>query len=422
MDTMVLHMNVENNQLHTDALMILIQLSLWENQTSGLQKLNGEDVTLWNGIFAEMKTQAIAALPARILPMLSLPPDLYRDWETFILQKMRQNLRNSHEESRLPSILTVPYVILKGTSAAQYYPHPEFRTMGDIDIMTSQEDHVTACEMLLQSGYQEITSHGDAERGRHRAFRKDNAVVEMHIFFASMNDEEKAQIMDRYILDHINEAHALPDLVNGLVLIEHINQHLENGLGLRQTIDWMMFVDKCLSDENWPGFQVMAAKTGMEMLAITMTRMCEIYLGLPPRNWSAGADEGLCAQLMEYILACGDFGSKQVVQDGDHNRFMQTMAQLGTPAAVFANLQEKGLMQWKAAQRYAPLRPFAWLYQTGHYLSRMVQDEKKESGAGSLREQYMKAKQYKEMLDALGVKQAHKGLVGYSEGKYEKRM
>ena len=44
-------------------------------------------------------------------------------------------------------------VILKGTSAAQYYPYPEYRTMGDIDIMTRREDYDIACKQLMDNGY-----------------------------------------------------------------------------------------------------------------------------------------------------------------------------------------------------------------------------------------------------------------------------
>ena len=95
------------------------------------------------------------------------------------------------------------------------------------------------------------------------------------------------------------------------MILEHISQHLENGLGLRQIIDWMMFVHKCLPDENWPEFQVLASNIGMETLAIVMTRMCELHLGLPERMWCKSADNELCGQLMDYILACGNFGEKK---------------------------------------------------------------------------------------------------------------
>ena len=43
----------------------------------------------------------------------------------------------------------------------------------------------------------------------------------------------------------------LPSLQNGLVLMLHIVKHLKSGLGLRQIIDWMMYVDKQLDNEKW---------------------------------------------------------------------------------------------------------------------------------------------------------------------------
>ena len=42
-----------------------------------------------------------------------------------------------------------------------------------------------------------------------------------------------------------------PPLENGLVLLGHINQHLEEGLGLRQILDWALYVDKALDDDAW---------------------------------------------------------------------------------------------------------------------------------------------------------------------------
>ena len=92
-----------------------------------------------------------------------------------------------------------------------------------------------------------------------------------------------------------------------MVLIEYINQHLEEGFGLHQIIEWMLLVDKWLSNENWDFFWVLLQKTGLEKLAITTTKMCEMYLGLSSRNWCNKADKKLCTELMDYFLASGSF-------------------------------------------------------------------------------------------------------------------
>ena len=123
---------------------------------------------------------------------------------------------------------------------------------------------------------------------RETGFIKNDIIVELHRSFAKLNNADHARYLDDLIITNINPTHELPDPVNGLVILEHISQHLVNGLGLRQIIDWMMFTDKCLPDEKWPEFREMAQKTGMEKLAVVVTRMCEIYLGLPCRNWSSG--------------------------------------------------------------------------------------------------------------------------------------
>lgn len=92
-------------------------------------------------IFDELRTQAIVALPAPILQFISMPQDLRDQWDKAILQYVSYYAKYKYAQNRLP--ITVPYVILKGTSASQYYPHPEYRTMGDIDIMTRREDLLT---------------------------------------------------------------------------------------------------------------------------------------------------------------------------------------------------------------------------------------------------------------------------------------
>ena len=77
----------------------------------------------------------------------------------------------------------------------------------------------------------------------------------------------------------------LPDDENGIVLLSHIRQHLESGLGLRQIIDWMMFVRSYLNDEMWfSSFHEKAQRTGLESLAVITTKMCQKYLGLTKKD------------------------------------------------------------------------------------------------------------------------------------------
>lgn len=357
-------------------------------------------------IYTELKQHAIIALLAN---NIALPiSDEYKiKWQKDVLQQLFYYTRYKYQQDRLP--ITVPYVILKGTSAAQYYLHPEYRTMGDIDIITRREDFDTANRELKENGYV-ITkiSHREA------AYIKNGITIELHRYFASLNDPVKAKYLDDLIINSINPSHVLPDPVNGLVLLEHISQHLENGLGLRQIIDWMMFVDKCLPDDKWPEFREFAQNIGLERLAIITTRMCEIFLGLPERRWCSDANENLCQQLMDYILSCGNFGNKK---NSDEEIAEDVFAKASTPKMLFKTLQTRGLVNWKASRRHPVLKRFAWIYQAFRYLGRGMF---RKDAISKLKSEHDKAVKRNAMFEALGVKTAAKGLAVYRDGEYVK--
>ncbi len=375
----------------------IIKLCLWGNELTSIDQ----------EAFYEMKRHAIAALPTSYLSTLKLSPDLAIEWKKTVIQQVSFYSAYCLEQSKLP--ITVPYVILKGTSAAKYYPNPEFRTMGDIDIMTRREDFDTACKQLMDNGYTMLKDiYKEAE------LIKDGIQIDIHRQFASLNNPDHVKYLDDLIIANINPSHELPDCINGLVLIDHINQHLEEGLGLRQIIDWMMFVDKCLPDEKAPEFLEEAEKIGLDRLAVVCTRMCEIYLGLPSRKWCARAEVKLCEQLMEYVMACGNFGNKK---QSDADISEKALAYASSLKSGFGLLQRQGLINWEAAQKYKILRPFAWIYQLFRYLIRGLNREK---AASKIKAEYAAAKRKTAMLNALGVKTATKGLVMYKDGKYVK--
>ena len=358
--------------------------------------------------YEELIKQSVVLLTAPIYNSLQLSSELREEWEKTIFRKFSYNVRYNREQSALP--IKVPYVILKGTSAAQYYPYPQYRTLGDIDIMTNRgEDFDIAYNSLIQAGYQ-VKKNNYREIG----LVKNDVMIEIHRYFASLNDVDQAQYMDDLIIKNINSTHVLPDMVNGLVLLEHIGQHLENGLGLRQIVDWMMFVHKCLPDEKWPEFQVLAKNIGLETLAIVTTRMCEIYLGLPERGWCKSACDNLCNQLMNYILDCGNFGIKRT-EDSDISENALAMAR--TPKAALELLQRRGVANWEAAKKYSVLRPFAWVYQASRYISRVLN---RENAISEFKREYAEAKKRNEMFDKLGVKRMTQGLVVYKNRRYVK--
>ena len=354
-------------------------------------------------IYNRCREHGIQALAASILKDTSMPDDLRKRWKMDIQRHILRYARYTYALSQFP--VTVPYVILKGLSAARYYPSPEYRSLGDIDIMTLREDMQAACDSLLENGYQEI-----APNCRHREFVKDGFSVEVHISYAWVDDIDQARNIDNLILENIvkSHEHTLPDLVNGLVLLEHINHHLESGLGLRQIIDWMMFVHRCLPDEKWPEFRKLAEQVGLKSLAVNAARMCELYLGLPEHNWSKSADEKVCEYLMDYVLTSGNFGRQIEYED---RRAVARGEWLHHPAALLKELQRRGEKEWEKADN--PLaRPFAWAWE-GIRLA---------GGNNGLAKGLQDVKRRDMMFEALGIKRKKNGMVVYEDGEYVKKQ
>lgn len=138
-------------------------------------------------------------------------------------------------------------------------------------------------------------------------------------------------------------------------------------MGLRQIIDWMFFVDKELSDAWWASeFHAAAQLFGLETLAVTVTRMCQMYLGLRSSlTWCSHAEEDLCRDLMEYVLEQGNFGRKKGT---DHNKTVFVLSAAQNIPHFLKLLHRHGCINWKATQKYPWLKPFAGVYQAGRYV------------------------------------------------------
>ena len=362
-------------------------------------------------IFQELQQHAVLAIPAIILPQLKgIPEDLRKKWEFAIIQQIYKYTQYTYSQSIVSSTLRfnhIPFVILKGTSASCYYPQPQYRAMGDIDIITKREDIDRAGAALEEAGYVHLEIEHDF--GRTKKYLKGAIEVEIHNYFASLNDPDKAEYLDNLILDNIHEGETrLPDNINGLVLLEHIGDHLEHGLGLRQIIDWMMYVRSHLDDNEWENwFSHEVKKTGLDKLAIVVTRMCQLYLGLDDSiKWCDKADIKVCRELMAYIMSSGNFGNKEL----NNIQRRETIEALTNNQGLFQKiilLQKYGEQSWTLIEKYSFFKPFAWIYQLIHSIKKRIQAK---ISIAEMVTEYRESQSRKKLFESLGVKQYAKGL------------
>ena len=317
-----------------------------------------------------MEEAALQAVAGFVYPIL--PPEEKVKWEPLDSQLKANFIRILHEQTNLCHIFQgadIPIVILKGTSAAQYYPEPYRRSMGDVDFLVPLLLYGKARKVMVANGYS--YEYGDTENSRHIGFRNNGVLFELHRSFSSFDRDIEPLVLERFDRREIHsicgkEFPTLPDPVNGIVFLAHIRQHMfEEGIGLRQIIDWMMFVHSYLSVERWESeFEELAENAGFTFFAKTLTKMCKLYLGLPDEvPWCEDADPAVAGELMQYVLNCGNFGRKDT-KKAEERRIEEVSRNIRT-MGLFAYLQYKGEQHWKALNKYPQLKSFAWIYQFG---------------------------------------------------------
>lgn len=269
----------------------------------------------WDDVLSEAKAQTVMGLISPIIPVYDVISD----------QDKAMFMRIMYEQDKLLKCFEcagIPCVILKGSAASIYYPKPYLRTMGDIDILVHQSRFIQSLELLKSNGYLYVPEGAQDENThdniRELVFIKNGITIEIHRSFSSPGvevDDILESAIEKRMYCKLNgyKFPVLPTPENGIVLIGHINQHLKNNvLGLRQIIDWEMYVHSIASTKSVEMQLIsLLMKTGLLILAAYVTRMCNKYLGLPENmDFGVDVDDKLVDVLIEVILYDGNFGRK----------------------------------------------------------------------------------------------------------------
>lgn len=364
----------------------------------------------WEALINELKFQSVLAIPYNLISEnVQLDEKLKYSWSKQVFNQAFRCMNLLEEQKKLIDLLNsyeIDFAVLKGSSAAVYYPEPEFRAMGDIDFIVRPEDFDKCHDVMLKNGFVYTTE--EKLLSYHISFVKNDVHFELHKYPAGITESENGKYlkdliflgMDDIIIKQINEFQfpSFPRLQNGLVLLLHIQKHLKEGLGLRQIIDWMMFVSEELTDDVWKSeFKEVLEKSGLNVLAITVTRLCQIFLGLREDNisWCKNADERLCNELLDYIFEQGNFGAKK----GEEQHGVNVMSRTGSVGSFLKSLQVNGTHNWSLLKKYPKLKCFAWIYQIFRYVNLSL---KRKNPFKTLFTDFKETKKRKKMLKELG--------------------
>ena len=344
----------------------------------------------WEEVYQECLRQSVPILVWNALDKTKIPVDTGERWKNTVIASAYHNLQVTWQHllvDRLMEKGRIPYVILKGSASAAYYPAPMDRIMGDVDFLVSPADLEKAGEILKDEGF----IPWEEEHICHVVYRKDKIHLEMHFEPAGVPYGKPGELVREYMKDVMEQAREIQvqgeklrvpsRFHHGLILLLHTSHHLTGeGIGLRHLCDWAVFVASMTDKEFRQLFEEKLKAIGMWRFARILTQTCIRYLGCPARPWTGKEEPDLTAVMIRDIFEGGNFGNKEEHRKQEayliSNRGKDGVGKHTFLWQMAASMNEVVRTNMLAARKFPVLLPLGWAFYGGRYWIRMMKGQR----------------------------------------------
>ena len=159
----------------------------------------------------------------------------------------------------------IDYIIVKGQVAGSFYPNPDARMSGDVDLYFVGENYEKIKGLVEQRLGKQLSKLSD---GKHVEFEVNGVIFELHDKLSRLATRKHQaywdQMIDNAILEGtetvmINgkEIKTLSATYNAMYIFVHLFYHMTaSGVGLRQLCDWAMILAQSAFQDSSSKFQV----------------------------------------------------------------------------------------------------------------------------------------------------------------------
>lgn len=314
----------------------------------------------------------------------SVPLSLLRDWRAAMIASVLRSDEINAEQTEILNALDaqgIDTVVLKGTSISRLYPHPDTRTLGDIDLLVDPQQQDTVNAILLALGYE---CH-DHDHAFHVNYRKGNVEVEVHHAVSEVPDllgENRAKTEMTAFLQKRKMVNcngmtfpSLSDSHQALMLLLHMERHmLEGGIGLRQMCDLAVFVAKS-APQHWGEYTLsLLHQCGLLVYAKVITKACVQYLGLSEESasWCMDASDSLSGDMIQDVFRGGNLG---LADTGNSSDLFTDRSSLGDDKhnvvkGLINTLNKRAYVHFPFTQKHKFLLPIFWVFLPARYIIR----------------------------------------------------
>jgi len=226
----------------------------------------------WQKIYdlsAEQGLTGIVFSAIEKLPKAQLPGmDLLTDWlgqVEYIKSCNEEYRKNAHELLELFRSKGIVPVVLKGEACARYFPDPDRRSLGDLDIFLLEDSDTPKMgghEWAYEEGNRLASILGaevELHDYKHSHILWNGLTVENHRLLTTARGSQAKKDFENHLQAIIPSAN-----FEALFLTVHAYQHfMEGELSIRQLCDWAMFVKVCHAEVDWKMYYMWMERLGI---------------------------------------------------------------------------------------------------------------------------------------------------------------
>ncbi len=278
------------------------------------------------------------------------------------------------------------FICMKGAVFRNYYPIPELRSMGDIDIIIRPEDREASDRILREDmGLQRIIDNHAVWTYWTGMFVFE---VHDHMFYEHLVNQFDYQAYFDSVWDHTrkeavfgfsSENMSIPDEnFHFLYLMAHTAKHvINNGSGFRAYLDMVTICSAKGSEMNWDQIRCELEKMGLLEFTKTCFSLCESWFGVQMPLGTVKLENNFYQMITEKSFTDGVFGlhntenqgakaAKEITHTG--KPYLTSSLKL-TIQKIFPPYRDMQLIPWYAWVDGKPwLLPAAWIYRWGYCL------------------------------------------------------
>ena len=219
----------------------------------------------------------------------------------------------------------IPCFLLKGISLAEYYPMPESRKLGDVDLYINDENFLDLAKHVLESNcFTAVDELSDHHLTYEYCFSKINRtfILELHFRVVGLYQFSPANaVVDRiYAAGQLTCAKqtindicypVLPSTEYCFYMLHHMLKHyLYSGFGIRLLCDFVFYLTAHAADIDFQKIHAWCQESHIFHLYEIILESCRIYLGLPDTiDANITAPSSDCEQFIQRILSDNDMGT-----------------------------------------------------------------------------------------------------------------